>query len=80
MAHKYDATKAKNRRIQFLVLLIAGAVGYGLTANLIIPTTSMEENLWAFSQIGFLLVSIIAVVGISANLLAKLTHDIEHPR
>ena len=74
MANKYDAAKSKKRRIHFLVILIASVVGYVLTANLIIPTTSLEENLWVFAMCGFLLVSIIACVGLLANFFAELNH------
>ena len=77
MAHKYDAAASKKRRVQFLVLLIVGPIGYGLTEKLIIPTTSLEEILWVFAKIGFLFVALIAAVGILANLIAELNHAIE---
>lgn len=74
MTNKYDATESKKRRIQFLVLMIVSAAGYGLTVNLTVPTTSLEENLLGFAKCGFLLVYIIAWVGILANLFAELNH------
>lgn len=80
MAHKSDVVKAKKRRILYWVLAVAGATGYFLVSNLIVPTTSLEEDLVGGVQILFLLDQLIALGCIILSHLAELIDDVEHPQ
>ena len=72
MAHKYDAAKAKKRRILYWLLLFAGAIGFNLTPTLIAPATPLVECLLFFAQFVFMLDVIFAAVGILATAIAEL--------